>query len=45
MEVKGGHSGFPTVGQVFESAVAVGKGFDDGEGLNRIQVGAGQGSR
>ena len=42
---EGEHSGFPAVGQVFESAVAVGKGFDGGEGLDRIQVDTGRGSR
>ena len=45
VEDERGHSGFPAVGQVFESAVAVGKGFDGGEGLDRIQVDTGRGSR
>ena len=40
-----GYPGFPSSGQVFESAVAVGKGFDGGEGLDRIQVDTGRGSR
>ena len=40
-----GHSGFPVVGEVFESAVAVGKDFDGGEGFDRIQVDTGRGSR
>ena len=42
---RGEHSGFPAVGQVFKSAVAGGKGFDGGEGLDRIQVDTGRGSR
>ena len=36
---------FLAVGQVFESAVAIGKGFDDGDGLDRIQVDTGRDSR
>ena len=41
----GGHSGFPAVGQVSESAIAVGKGFGGSEGLDRIQVDTERGSR
>ena len=40
-----GHSGFPAGGQVFESAVAVGKDFDGSEGFDRIQVDTGRDSR
>ena len=42
---RGRGSGFPAGGQVFESAVAVGKDFDGSEGFDRIQVDTGRDSR